>query len=1480
MPASPNSNPMFQEQDCMMFNKVSLLLLTQIFFSPFLFSALHAQPNTFPFTEIELQGGLESLYIDEVFQDSVGFIWFTGSDGPVRFDGHHYRQYTPAQTDSTFKSFFVRSIEEDNEGKLWFGYDGEAKISYYDHGQDSLHTLAVPFGNRFSQQFSMTELMGVDHHNRLWFYLIDLNQFHQPIVSYYDQEQNAFHFYADSSGRSTIPIERISPAVFGSHFYRAFAIDHNNDIWIGSSSPQRGGMVRLSADTVHTVFTAENSVMARHEVSDIEIGPDSTLWISTYDGIYFKPENSTSFSLLEGTEKMGFYGIYPDREGNIWMTSRYKTLRYNGVELEEISPEEIVDELERVHLYPIAETDSTLWFINSNVVGRTAESRGLTVMNKHTGIYHSLFSSRTNPHSISGNLRIREVYASRDGSVWVTHADHGLDHYHPKKKTFQTAFLNPEFQRLLADYRITEVDVSPQNIVWAGTENGHVLLLDPETGEEHHFKKPTVAKEGLRTERNIIGAFAWPKPGVVYIGSEWGALQRFTYDTETYHITDSTTWVPSAPSNPNRLPGGAVVSLQLDDNGRLWVGSTSGVGIYRPGPDNFDNIYLADTADYHPKHTFGSEVTEDENHLWYFGEQYSGVRRVNKTSGEVEFFNRTPETGDIIESVNDLLITSDQKVFLSRERDGLYVFDEDSLLFTRVNPDEIGFVYGLSERDDGNIVIGSDNGLIVMRPDGTIIDRLTRADGLFHDAVIYAFSDERERYWMQTNTGVQLFTQDRRTRVLFDEDDGLAGAIGDYPKDIYHLPGGAAGFTWFNSFLGYLNPGKFTLYKNDHTLHLTKISSSSGIHAVSPDAPASFSNDERNFRFEVLLPDYAQLNQNTYRYRIRGFDESWSAWTHDNVINITDLPSGEYKLEVEARNFMNIKTPEPLSRALIIHPPWYASLPAIIFYIAGGGFFMFTAARRYSNYRTEQHYMQMKAEQAEELAKLDRMKTNFLTNISHELRTPLSLLIGPVRQLMEQEEDIPEGWKQRLRVAQRNGLRLRELVEQVLDLTRLDAQQMNLKIKPTDLDYLLHLLCESFESMAKQNNSKLSYQRTTGIKPLYVDRDKIEKVLTNLISNAIRHTKNASVTLELFDLNDSEITINVSDTGEGIPEEKLPYIFKRFHTNTEDHTSGVGGIGVGLAITKEFVELHKGSIEVDSTEGEGTRFTITLRKGIEHLPDSAIIDHEANPRTGSELFEDIDIDPLKQPLLNAGDETKPALLVVEDNHDMQFYIRDVLGDQVTIHTADNGEEGRKMMSIHKPDLIITDIMMPEMDGFEFAAWVKSQSEHMFTPIIVLSARAELEDRIKGFSIGVQDYLIKPFNPQELRVRVGNLLNFKRERDRFEEREETVELSADQQLLEDLKTYIQNHLDEEISVEQLADAGTMSRRQLYRKLKSLTGFTPAQFIREIRLQHALQLLQQHKAGTISEIAYSVGFSTPGYFSRLFKERFGSSPGEYL
>ena len=1443
------------------------------------FVQLPAQSQTYPFTSIEIQDGLQNLYIDDIHQDTLGYMWFSGSSGPVRYDGHSYKQFSPALTDSSFKSSFVRSIQSDQHGTPWFGYDGEAKISAFDYQRDSLITILVKPGDHFPQEFTMTRLMGVDQENKLWFYLIDLNQFHRPIVSFYDIDKQNFYFYADSSGQSTIPVEHISPSVFGSHFYYPFAIDHNNDVWIGSSRNETGGFVRLSGDTVHTVYTPENSLLKRNEITDIEQSVDSTLWISTYDGIYYKEKDSTSFQLLEETGGMGFYGTYPDRDGNVWMTSRYKTLRFNGNTLEEISPSSVVKPLERAHMYPIAESDSTIWLINSNTIGRTPQTRGVTVYNKNTQTYTPLFASRSNPGSLSGNLYIKQVYISRDGSVWISHANHALDHYHPEKKTFTTPFLQPDYQSRIDEFQVNTLAVSPQNVAWVGFANGNVFLLDLKTGKERFFKRIQKAKEGIRAERNMVAGFAWEKPGVVYIGSEWGALQKFEYNPETYEITDSTQWMPSNPTDPNRLPGGTVISLQFDDQSRLWVSSTSGVGFYRPETDDFENLYLADTSDYNPNHSFGPHVVKQGKYLWYYGENYSGIRRINTETKEIGYFNRNPETSDIIESVQDFLITRDNRVFLSRERDGLYLFDESLNEFKRFAPDKIGFVNGLSEGKNGNILAGTDNGLLIIHPDGEVIDELNKKDGLYFNHIFKPYLDSAGRYWMLSNMGAQLYSPESKTVTLFNEFNGLNGAKGDYPQTIRKLDEHVTMFSWRNPYPAYFNSDAFQIYKNPHQLRLTHASTHKRTLPLQKDQPISINNDERNLTFHVLLPDYAQHNRNTYRYKIEGFDDSWSDWTTQNVLNINDLPPGEYVLEVEARNFMNVNAQNAVSKALIIHPPWYASMVAILFYITGGGVLMFVGARRYSTYRTEQELMHLKAEQAEELAKLDRMKTNFLTNISHELRTPLSLLIGPIQQLMEQGDDVPDGWKQRLRVAQRNGLRLRELVEQVLDLTRLDAKEMNLKVKPTDLDYLLHLLCESFESMAKQNSSDLSYNRTEGLEPVFIDRDKLEKVLTNLISNAIRHTKNASITLQLIN-HDSQIEIVVSDTGEGISQEKLPHIFERFLTTADQNRLGVGGIGVGLAITKEFVEIHNGTIDVDSTVGKGTTFTIMLKKGTDHFPESTVIDSEANPRAGSEYFEEIDIEPTILPLRQPDDNSKPVLLVVEDNRDMQFYIRDVLGDQVAVHTAENGEEGRKMMALHKPDLIITDIMMPKMDGFEFAEWVKSQSEHMLTPIIVLSARAELEDRIKGFSIGVQDYLIKPFNPQELRVRVGNLLNFKRARDRFEEREEPEELNGDQQLLEDLRVFVSNRLDEEISVEQLAEAVHLSRRQLYRKLKSLTGFTPAQFTREIRLQQALTFLQQQKAGTISEIAHSVGFSTPGYFSRLFKERFGSSPGEYL
>lgn len=635
-----------------------------------------------------------------------------------------------------------------------------------------------------------------------------------------------------------------------------------------------------------------------------------------------------------------------------------------------------------------------------------------------------------------------------------------------------------------------------------------------------------------------------------------------------------------------------------------------------------------------------------------------------------------------------------------------------------------------------------------------------------------------------------------------------------------------------------------------------------------------FPSDRRSLRFLFALPGNDAQNLTTYKYYLEGFDKSWSMWTSSTQKDYTNIPPGEYTFYVKAQNAYG-KESETAFFKFEIATPWYQSVLAYLLYVIFGIGGLVYIAIWYSNYRTEQRAIRMRAEQAEELAKLDRMKTNLLTNISHELRTPLTLVLGPLEQLRNRASELGEDWIRRLDIAQRNGNRLQQLVEQVLDLTRLDAQQLELDPANIELNAFLGRLTESFESMAEQQELSIKSSLTDTPIRLQADPDKLEKVIVNLLSNAIKFTPAGGSISVATKTNRQTVTITVTDTGRGISEDRLPYIFDRFHSTSEKISSGGKGLGVGLAITKEFIELHGGTISVESKESSGTTFTIALPH---KEPNNDLDDYTLN--TESKEIDTTTPSSASKKIV-ALDENPFTALVVEDNEDMRDYIADLLEDKnLVVETAQNGLEAQKRLSIIDPDLIISDIMMPEMDGFTFAEKVRKDPQFRLTPIVMLSARAEIEDRIQGYEIGVSDYLVKPFNEAELKARVNNLLHRKVERERYTQNSAESSEAHNSSLVEKIKAFVEANLSEsKINVEQLSQEVNLSRRQLYRNLKAETGCTPAEFIREVRLYNARDILESKQNKTVSEVAYAVGFSTPSYFSKLFKERFGCSPSHY-
>ncbi len=601
-----------------------------------------------------------------------------------------------------------------------------------------------------------------------------------------------------------------------------------------------------------------------------------------------------------------------------------------------------------------------------------------------------------------------------------------------------------------------------------------------------------------------------------------------------------------------------------------------------------------------------------------------------------------------------------------------------------------------------------------------------------------------------------------------------------------------------------------------------------------------------------------------------------SAFSETHAKELADAAT-RYQTEVKERelreNELVIANQRTAQRNLLIG--------ALVLLLLVGSFFQYLRNRQSIKQKEAELALQLEQLEAGKLRDLDRLKSNFFANISHEFRTPLTLIVGPLREMLA---GTFRGDVQKYnRIMLRNSERLLQLVNQLLDLLRLESGRLELQVAEGDAGRFLRAIVFSFESVAERKQIDFQVDIPTAPLPAWFDRDKLEKIITNLLSNAFKFTPEegrVSVTVKYVP---TGLHLAVTNTGAGIPAEHLPHIFERFFS-APSGGDGMEGSGIGLALTKDLVALHKGTIEVQSVKNQETVFIVTLpihqaafrAEDLVTLPTEATAAIMAAPAAMAKGDHPV---IAQKPKAN----DVPLILVVEDNADVRRYIIDQLGHEYRLLEADNGRIGLDLAFEHTPDLVLTDIMMPEIDGLELTRQLKADPRTSHIPVIALTAKAERADKLEGLSLGADDYLTKPFDGEELRLRLHNQLAQQRKmRERYARHfslhpTETAVTSVDEQFLQKTKTLIEEHLDDEqFSVTELADGLALSRSQLHRKLQALIGQGPNEVIREMRLLRAKELLEKG-AGNASEVAYMVGFSSLAYFSKRFSERFGVSPG---
>jgi signal transduction histidine kinase/ligand-binding sensor domain-containing protein/DNA-binding response OmpR family regulator len=1064
---------------------------------------------------------------------------------------------------------------------------------------------------------------------------------------------------------------------------------------------------------------------------------------------------------------------------------------------------------------------------------------GVCIVNKKTGVISYLKNDPLNDRSLSQNSATC-IYRDNLGIIWIGTYKQGISFYHESVFKFKTTVFplaNPD------DYLKNDSNCfyeDPEGNLWVGTNGGGLLVYDRGGALKKVFRYTDGGSSSISS--NIVVSLAADASGKLWIGTYMGGLDCFDGRSFKHYKRD--------PNNPSSISSNSIYSLYVDGQKNLWVGTLEGtLDRYNKESDSFSHFDIGAN--------FCSKIIEDKAGNLLVSNP-NGIARVNMKTGVTsrDFWHEGSKSFSLGILVSDILI------------------DRRGLLWIATNEGVKVFNYSLGR----------------FEPLGVKSDVL-------YETVVTIEEDRQGNVWLGTHRGLYMVAVKpnmaggyRYSVKAFDKSDGLQGdefnVNSSYVKASGEVIfGGPNGFNVFN-------PSRIIYSKmvpkiafSDFTVLNSSVSKGDSVKTR-----IGFANldgvtqtirlkyKERNFSLQFVALSYFLPQKNRYRYFMEGFDKQWTEVNASSrKVTYTNLNPGKYVFMVEGSNNDGVWNPKPARIEIIVEPPFWATSFAYTIYFLLAIWAIYSIVMFFIR-RQEKLFMEKQERfETQKLLDLDEMKLQFFTNISHELRTPLTLIVSPLERLVKKLSNDED--RKVVAIAHGNALKLLGMVNQLLDFRKIDANAHALKRSVGDVVSLVKEITSSFDELAFKKQLKLSF--SSSIQSYYAefDSDKLYKAIANIVSNAFKYTPDGgtvAVSVATFDdAGEERVVVEVADTGKGISVEDQQHIFDRFY-RVETGDSTTTGTGIGLNIAYEFVKMHDGSIAVTSELGKGSTFSITLPlKRQAFVPDQ--FESEANDEEATELaFEDIQV----QELHNA-----PTLLVVDDNEEFLDFMVSVLKESYNVLTATNGKEAWDTMVEQVPDMVISDVMMPEMDGFELCRVMQGDIRTSHIPIILLTARLGDDSKLEGLEAGANDYISKPFNMDVLLLKIKRLIELRRSvQQRFQQKKEIksseISISSlDDQLLKRAAEYVEGHMENpELSVEELSSHLAMSRVHLYKKLVSITGKTPIEFIRILRLKRAAQYFEKSQL-SISEVAYKVGFNDPKYFRRYFKDEFGILPSEY-
>jgi signal transduction histidine kinase/DNA-binding response OmpR family regulator/ligand-binding sensor domain-containing protein len=1064
------------------------------------------------------------------------------------------------------------------------------------------------------------------------------------------------------------------------------------------------------------------------------------------------------------------------------------------------------------------------------------------------------------------------LFQSDDGSLWIGAKGAGLFTIHPTTLQVMQYKENPSNPNSLWGQNVYGALEDGDDGLWIATSAG-VNYLDHEKEAFSYYSLDGFLSDKIPREYTV--GTTRPKRGpwgnlLVYEGME--TLLTFNEHAKTFETFGK--------SLDFSLPFEVYATPFRDSGGKIYFTChrrrRDGLAVYDPTTNNLKH-YVPGKDDF-PDCTVFCFEEDSRGDIW-MGTGEMGPIRHDPKDGSFEIFtNRLSDANvtDRIAAAISIFEDRNRNLWIGYWGSGIEVipaesFESDSIYFVSYNSSNSGLA-GDEVQEDGIVEDGKGNVWVATHQG---ISRFNSEAGKFRS---FRFTDPFGPINMFG------FNKGESGKFYISSPNGLFVFHPDSIKENKRIP------KVYITGLSINNVAVPVQGTYADTLRYRSPLTQSALHTDAIDL--GYNQNDITFEFAAL--NYTHPRDNLYKYKLEGYRDEWiSTNAHYPIASYTNLSPGEYTFRVIGSNNDGIWNETGDSMKIRIRPPWWASLWAFLAY----GALAIGALILLRNYERKKYILKEKARTLEEI---DRLKTQFFTNVSHEFRTPLTLILGPLKSIKEGTFKGDSNTVFGMMI--RNGQRLMRLINQLLDLSKLEAGSLKLEANEHDIVEFTRLAKASFESAAENKGITLVFIGPDLPVLIWFDRDKMERILFNLIGNAIKFTPNGGkIEVKLEEIEDSEtagkyksglVQISVRDSGQGIPKKDLSRIFDRFYQADNSTGRKSEGTGVGLALVKEFVELHHGEIAVQSDEGWGTVFRMLLPKGKEQLSSDELVKGIHSDKTEADFKESSTIEPdIEIGLADHSTSSdvvrdgKPLVLIVEDNADMRNYIRSSIEDRFNIVEAANGNEGLEKALERIPDLVISDVMMPEMDGYEMCKKLKEDLRTSHVPVILLTAKADKDSTLEGLELGADDYVQKPFDMDLLLARCNNLIEQRMKlRERFKERfllkEEELQLgNKDQQFMNKLIEAVDKYLDDpELSVEKLGSEVGLTRTALYRKMMALTGQKPTEFIRTIRLKKAAEMIKRDTA-SISEIAYSVGFNNPSYFSETFKKEFGVSPKEY-